>query len=147
MKILIINGPNLNKLGLREPDVYGRETLTAINQEIKDYFSELAIDFFQSNHEGNMLDCLQDAADKYEAIILNAGALTHYSIALRDAIASISLPVIEVHLSNIHNREDFRKNSVIAAVCAGSISGFGKYSYYLAVEALKKGFISKIETK
>ena len=147
MKILIINGPNLNKLGLREPDVYGRETLTAINQEIKDYFSELAIDFFQSNHEGNMLDCLQAAADKYEAIILNAGALTHYSIALRDAIASISLPVIEVHLSNIHNREDFRKNSVIAAVCAGSISGFGKYSYYLAVEALKKGFISKIETK
>ena len=132
MKILIINGPNLNRLGLREPDVYGKETLQQINDKLTEYSRNIDIDFFQSNHEGELVDRLQKAMDKYQGIILNAGAVTHYSYALRDAIASIPVPVIEVHLSNIHSREDFRKQSVIAPVCAGSISGFGKYSYFLA---------------
>jgi 3-dehydroquinate dehydratase-2 len=142
LKILIINGPNLNRLGLREPDVYGSETLEQINKEIADHGRNNTIDFFQSNHEGELVDRLHAAAGQYQGIILNAGALTHYSYALRDAISSISVHVIEVHLSNIHNREEFRKHSVIAAVCRGSISGFGKYSYILAVQALLEGFIS-----
>ena len=141
MKILIINGPNLNRLGLREPDVYGKETLQQINDKLTEYSRNIDIDFFQSNHEGELVDRLQKAVDKYQGIILNAGALTHYSYALRDAIASIPVPVIEVHLSNIHSREDFRKQSVIAPVCAGSISGFGKYSYFLAVKAFQEGFL------
>jgi 3-dehydroquinate dehydratase-2 len=143
LKILIINGPNLNKLGLREPDVYGRDTLEQINREILTHCSEEKPDFFQSNHEGELIDQLHAAADTYQGVILNAGALTHYSYALRDAITAISIPVIEVHLSNIHGREDFRSRSVIAPVCCGSISGFGKFSYILAVKALQEGFLAK----
>ena len=142
MKILVLNGPNLNRLGSREPNVYGRDTLEQINRTIKEYGERCDFDFIQSNHEGELVDRIHTSTDVYQGIILNAGALTHYSYALRDAIASISIPVIEVHLSNIHNRENFRKKSVIAPVCSGTISGFGKYSYILAVMALEKGFIS-----
>jgi 3-dehydroquinate dehydratase-2 len=143
LKILIINGPNLNRLGLREPEIYGSETLEQINREITNYFEGNAPDFFQSNHEGELINQLHAAVDKYQGIILNAGALTHYSYALRDAIASIPLPVIEVHLSNIQGREEFRTKSVIAPACSGSISGFGKHSYFLAIQALQEGFNSK----
>jgi len=143
LKILIINGPNLNRLGKREPEIYGTDTLEQINREISTYCSEEKPDFFQSNHEGELINQLHTAVEKYQGVIINAGALTHYSYALRDAIASISIPVIEVHLSNIHGREDFRSRSVIAPVCHGSISGFGKFSYILAVKALLEGFLVK----
>lgn len=138
MKILVINGPNLNLLGKRNPGQYGTETFDAIRQFITESFPETGFVFFQSNHEGKIIDCIQEADGIYSGIVLNAGAYTHYSYAIRDAIEAISIPVIEVHLSNIHAREDFRSNSVIAAVCAGSVSGFGKYSYILGVEALIK---------
>lgn len=144
MKILIMNGPNLNLLGEREPGIYGSESLAGINEGLKLEANKLGVelDFYQSNHEGALIDRLHDARGKFDAIVLNAGAYTHYSIAIRDAIAAIKLPVVEVHLSNIHARESFRENSVIAPVCAGQISGFGAYSYtlglYAAVNKIKK---------
>lgn len=144
MKILIMNGPNLNLLGEREPGIYGSESLAGINEGLKLEADKLGVelDFYQSNHEGALIDRLHDARGKFDAIVLNAGAYTHYSIAIRDAIAAIKLPVVEVHLSNIHARESFRENSVIAPVCAGQISGFGAYSYtlglYAAVNKIKK---------
>ena len=139
-KILVIHGPNLNLLGEREPGVYGTDTFDSINAEI----TELALkqglycEIFQSNHEGEIIDELHLARKNYDGVILNAGAYTHYSYAIRDAIAAIKIPVIEVHLSNIHARDEFRHTSVIAPVCAGQIAGFGKYSYFLAVDAFKK---------
>ena len=140
MKILIINGPNLNLLGIREPEKYGNDSLDNINAyltaDISINHPDIQLTFYQSNHEGEILDQIHGARGEYEGIIINAGAYTHYSYALRDAIAAILLPVIEVHLTNIHNREDFRKTSVLSAVCIGSISGFGKHSYRLAIEAL-----------
>ena len=137
MKILIINGPNLNMLGKREPGIYGGETLEKINREIEARAEILGIgvDFFQSNIEGEIIGCIQGA--QCGGIILNAGALTHYSYAVRDAVSSVDTPVVEVHLSNIHAREEFRHKSVISGVCAGQISGFGKYSYILALEYFK----------
>ena len=144
MKILIMNGPNLNLLGEREPGIYGSESLAGINEGLKLEADKLGVelDFYQSNHEGALIDRLHDARGKFDAIVLNAGAYTHYSIAIRDAIAAIKLPVVEVHLSNIHARESFRENSVIAPICAGQISGFGAYSYtlglYAAVNKIKK---------
>jgi 3-dehydroquinate dehydratase-2 len=139
MKILIINGPNLNMLGKREPDVYGSETLDAVNAwlaaEARTLGAEL--DFFQSNVEGELVTAIQNS-DSYDGIVLNAGAYTHYSIAIRDAIAAVDTPVIEVHLSNIQAREEFRRVSVIAPVCAGSIAGFGKNGYKLALIAIIK---------
>ena len=136
MNVLIINGPNLNLLGDRKPEVYGSRTLNEINQYIRKYFKNTKIDFMQSNHEGEIIDAIQQAIQKYDGIVINAGAFTHYSYAIRDAIEAISIPVIEVHLSNIAGREEFRKSSVIAPVCRGSISGFGRYSYVLAIRAL-----------
>ncbi len=140
MKILIINGPNLNLLGVREPEKYGVDSLEKINAyllaDIAINHPNIQLDFFQSNHEGEILDQIHHARDDYDGIIINAGAFTHYSYALRDAISAIFLPVIEVHLTNIYNREDFRKTSVLSAVCIGSINGFGKHSYRLAIEAL-----------
>lgn len=136
MQVLIVNGPNLNLLGERKPEVYGANTLDEINKYIEDYFKNTKVKFFQSNHEGEIIDAIHAAPQKFEGIVINAAAFTHYSYAIRDAIEAISIPVVEVHLSNIANREDFRKTSVIAPVCRGSISGFGKYSYILAIRAL-----------
>lgn len=138
-KVLILHGPNLNLLGTREPEVYGRITLDDINATIAARAKEAGIetDFLQSNHEGALIDAIQSAGKKcYVFIILNAAAFTHYSIAIRDAIAAISVPVIEVHLSNIHRREEFRHHSVIAPVVMGQIAGFGADSYMAAIEVV-----------
>ena len=138
MKLLIIHGPNLNRLGEREVDVYGQLTLTDINTLITKHASQKGIEtgFFQSNHEGEIIDTIHSASQEgYTGLILNGAAYTHTSIAIRDALASIDLPKIEVHISNIHAREEFRKHSYSAAVCKGIISGFGPYSYILAVDA------------
>ena len=137
-KVLILNGPNLNLLGLREPGVYGRDSYEAVCGRIAARARELGMEpsFFQSNSEGALIDALHQAMDVYDGVVLNAGAYTHYSYAIRDAIAAIRLPVIEVHLSNIHAREEFRHTSVLAPVCRGQISGFGPVSYLLALQAL-----------
>jgi 3-dehydroquinate dehydratase-2 len=133
----VIHGPNLNLLGRREPRIYGTTTLAEVERELRALARErqAEIDTFQSNHEGEILDRLHAAAERYDAVVLNAGALTHYSVALRDAIAAISIPVVEVHLSNLHAREPFRHVSVIAPVVAGQIMGFGMDSYLLGVRA------------
>lgn len=137
MKFLFINGVNLNMTGSREKGVYGTQTLEDINAEIAAYFSYDECQFFQSNIEGEICTEIQRAGDEgFDGVILNAGAFTHYSYAIRDAIASINTPVIEVHMSNVHKREEFRRKSVISEVCRGVICGFGKYSYILAGEAL-----------
>lgn len=138
MKILVINGPNLNLLGEREPNIYGGDTLQSINAELEKKAADMGheLTFYQSNSEGAIIDSLHSARLDCAGVILNAGAYTHYSYAIRDAIAAIRIPVIEVHLSNVDSREDFRKESVIAPVCKGSISGFGKHSYTLALSAL-----------
>nr|WP_251136910.1 type II 3-dehydroquinate dehydratase [Exiguobacterium sp. s193] len=132
---MVLNGPNLNLLGTREPDTYGSKTLTDLETLIVGRFPEIEFRFEQSNHEGVMLDCLH-AARAYDGVVLNAAAYTHTSIALRDAIAAIEVPTIEVHLSNVHAREEFRHRSLIAPVCRGVISGLGMTGYVLAVEAL-----------
>lgn len=138
-KILLIHGPNLNLLGEREPGIYGRDTMASINAEVINKCRQSGMECmaFQSNSEGEIIDRIHAARGAYDAIILNAGAYTHYSIAIRDAIAAVRLPVIEVHLSNVHAREEFRHVSVIGPVCAGVIAGFGKNSYLLAVDAVK----------
>lgn len=139
MKILYLNGPNLNLLGTREPDKYGNMTLKDIEKSVKELADEcnIEIKFIQNNIEGELVTEIQKAKGEYDGIILNAAAYTHTSIALRDAILAVSLPVIEIHLSNVHAREDFRKISLIAPVCIGQISGFGATSYKLALTAIK----------
>lgn len=138
MKVFVINGPNLNLLGVREPGVYGNESLDSILAEMKGEAEKLGVELecYQSNHEGDIVDKLHSAMTEADGVILNAGALTHYSHALRDAISAIKIPVVEVHMSNIQAREEFRHNSVIAPVCRGSIAGFGKNSYMLALKAV-----------
>ena len=138
MKILVLNGPNLNLLGLREPGVYGEEGYEDVCRFVEQKAGEMGaeVTFAQSNSEGGLIDLLHGAMGMYDGIVLNAGAYTHTSYAIRDAIAAIRLPVAEVHLSNIHAREAFRHTSVIAPVCAGQISGFRKMSYVLGVAAL-----------
>lgn len=138
-KIMIINGPNLNNLGRREPEIYGHDTLDDIIAYTKESTKELGVEIsaFQSNCEGEIIDCLYRARDeKFDGVVINAGAYSHYSIAIRDAIASVEIPCIEVHLSNIHAREEFRHKSVISAVCKGMICGFGKLVYPLGVKVL-----------
>jgi len=136
--ILVLNGPNLSRLGRREPEIYGHQTLEDINRGLADSFPELRFEFFQSEEEGKLLSKLFECEDRggFIGALLNAGAFTHYSIALRDAISAVSLPVVEVHLSNIYAREEFRRLSVISEVCLGVISGFGMNSYHLGVSAL-----------
>ena len=137
-KILVLHGPNLNLLGTREPEIYGRLTMEDINRrmEARAKRASVGIDFFQSNHEGALVDAIQQARGKYGFIILNAAAYTHYSIAIRDAIGAVEVPVIEVHLSNIHQREEFRHHSVISPVVMGQIAGFGADSYMAALEVV-----------
>jgi 3-dehydroquinate dehydratase-2 len=138
-KVLVINGPNLNLLGSREPDQYGTTGLQEINNILakKAAENDLELQFFQSNHEGALIDAIHDAiAGQVDYVIINPGAFTHYSYAIRDAIKAVNIPAIEVHLSNIHNREEFRKHSVIAPVCLGQVSGFGSLSYLLALQVV-----------
>ena len=139
-KILVLLGPNLNMVGVREKGIYGTETAESIENQIKEFAlnNGFSAEIFQSNHEGDLIDKIHSAKDNnYEGVVINAGALTHYSYALRDAIACVKIPFVEVHMSNIHAREEFRHTSVIATVCAGQIAGFGKNSYFLAINALK----------
>lgn len=136
MKLLFINGVNLNMTGMRERDVYGSQSLDEINYEIVNHFTDDECEFYQSNSEGDICTAIQ-CADKFDGIILNAGAFSHYSYAIRDAIASVRVPVVEVHMSNVYAREEFRHKSVLSEVCKGVICGFGKYSYILAGESFK----------
>ena len=148
MKILIVNGPNINLLGTREPEIYGSLTLDDIQNELEDYAKSIGVElvFFQSNVEGEIVNAIQKA--KYEwncnGIVINPAAYTHTSVAIRDAISAVSLPAVEVHLSNIHSREEFRKNSFIAPVCIGQISGFGSDSYKLGLRGLVSVLSKKV---
>ena len=137
-KILVIHGPNLNLLGEREPGVYGNTSIDVLNDNIIDRAKEqgMQCEIFQSNHEGAIIDKLHAARTAFDAVIINAGAYTHHSYAIRDAIAAIKIPCIEVHISNVFARDEFRSKSVISEVCRGTICGFGFGSYYLAVQAL-----------
>ncbi len=137
MKILFLNGPNLNLLGQREPEIYGRMTLADIEAKVREKAVGLKaeVDFRQSNLEGELIAWIQQAKGKFDVIVLNAAAYTHTSVALRDAIAAVGVPTIEIHLSNVHAREEFRHKSLIAPVCYGQITGFGPNSYILALEA------------
>ena len=137
MKALFLNGPNLNLLGTRQPEVYGRQTLADIEVLVRARATELGVEiaFRQSNHEGELVTWIQEARGQFDAIVLNAAAYTHTSVALRDAIAAVSIPTVEIHLSNIHAREEFRHRSLIAPVCRGQISGFGFQSYLLGLQA------------
>ena len=141
MKLLVLNGVNLNLTGLREQSVYGSQTLAEINAKIAAYCNAGGdeVDFYQTNYEGALVDKLNEAFlnKAYDGILLNAGAFTHYSYAIRDAIAAINIPVVEVHMSNVHAREEFRKVSVISEVCRGTVFGFGAGSYIAAVEGLR----------
>ena len=139
MKIQIINGPNLNLLGVREPGIYGSESFEAFLPQLQAKYPDVQIDYYQSNIEGELINKMQEVGFKYDGIVLNAGAYTHTSIALNDCIRSLKSPVIEVHISNVHQREEFRHKSMISAACKGVICGFGLDSYRLAIEALLAG--------
>ena len=135
MKIQVIQGPNLNMLGIREQNIYGPMTLELIQEQMKEFAKQngIIIDFFQSNLEGEIVDKIQECLDGTDGILINPAAYTHSSIAIRDAISAIGIPTVEVHISNIHRREEFRRTSMIAPVCAGQITGFGPFSYHLGM--------------
>ena len=137
MKIQIINGPNLNLLGVREPGIYGSSSFESYLESLRTQYPEITIDYFQSNIEGELIDKMQQTGFESDGIILNAGAYTHTSVALHDCIRSIKCPVVEVHISNVHQREEFRHHSMISSACRGVICGFGLDSYRLALEALR----------
>lgn len=137
MKILVMNGPNLNLLGTREPGIYGHDTMDTCLEKLRQRFPEDEIEYYQSNVEGFLIDKMQEVGFSYDGIVLNAGAYTHTSVALLDCIRSLKTPVIEVHISNVHAREEFRNHSMISGGCRGVIAGFGLDSYRLAIEALK----------
>ena len=134
MKLIIINGPNLNLLGIREKEIYGETSFEEYLSTLKSKFKDVELEFFQSNHEGELIEKIQEVGFSYEGIIINAGGFTHTSVALRDAIASVSSPAIEVHISNILNRENFRKKSFLSDVCKGIISGLGLKGYEFAID-------------
>ena len=138
MNIIIINGPNLNLLGQREPDIYGNTTFENYLESLRQRYPQVAFSYYQSNVEGELINKLQEVGFSFDGIILNAGGYTHTSVALRDCISSITTPVVEVHISNIHQREPFRHQSLLSAVCRGVIAGFGLDSYRLAVEAIQE---------
>lgn len=138
MKIQIINGPNLNLLGKREPGIYGSSSFDAFLPSLRERYPDLEIEYYQSNIEGGLIDRMQQTGFESDGIVLNAGAYTHTSIALHDCIRSLPCPVIEVHISNVHKREEFRHHSFISSACAGVICGFGLDSYRLAIEALRE---------
>jgi 3-dehydroquinate dehydratase-2 len=137
LTLLFLNAPNLNLLGTRQPEIYGRTTLADIEKEIRRRAAQRSatVEFRQTNSEGELVNWIQEARGQFDAIILNAAGYTHTSVAIRDAIAAVKIPTIEVHLSNVHAREDFRHRSLISAVCLGQVAGFGANSYYLALEA------------
>jgi 3-dehydroquinate dehydratase-2 len=145
MRILFLNGPNLNLLGQREPEVYGRATLSEIEAKVREHAASLKVkvEFRQTNLEGELVNWIQEASGRFDVVVLNAAAYTHTSIALRDAIAAVGTPTIEIHLSNIHAREKFRQKSLLAPVCTGQICGFGPHSYILALEAAVNVNVSK----
>ncbi len=138
LTVLVLHGPNLNLLGLREPGIYGVSTLTEIDTQLVDLGRSLnaTVDTFQSNHEGLLVDTIHSARDRYQGMVINAGAYTHTSIAIRDAVSAVQIPTVEVHLSNIYKREEFRHHSYLASVVIGQITGFGVDSYYLGLQAL-----------
>jgi 3-dehydroquinate dehydratase-2 len=139
MKICVLHGPNINLLGVREPDIYGHDSFDDMNRRIKEHARRLDIEarIFQSNSEGELVDAIHDALKWADAIVINPGAYTHYSYAIRDAIAAVRLPTVEVHLTNVYGREEFRRHSVVAPVASGHIVGFGTNSYLLAIQAVK----------
>lgn|SRR5574344_245840 len=138
MKILVLNGPNLNMLGVREPEKYGKTSLAEINKDLYAYSFELGIniEIFQSNSEGELVTKIQEAMGSFDGILINPAAYTHTSVAIRDAISAVNLPTVEIHLTNIYSREDFRQKSLIAPVCVGQISGFGKNVYKFGLKAI-----------
>ena len=140
MKVIVIQGPNLNMLGIRDPRIYGPAKLETIHQNIQNHAEQigLEVDFFQSNFEGEIVDKIQEALGQYDGIVINPAAYSHTSIAIRDAISAVNLPAIEVHISNIHAREDFRHKSITAGVCAGGVAGFGPMGYHLALQGLSQ---------
>lgn len=137
MRVRIINGPNLNNIGIREPDIYGKISFSSFLDKLRADYPNCEIDYFNSHVEGELVTALHESNAKYDAVVLNAGAYSHTSVAIRDAVASISIPVIMVHISNVYSREKFRNTNLIAPVCKGIITGFGLDSYRLAIESLK----------
>lgn len=142
MKIQIINGPNLNLLGVREPAVYGKSSFNDYLERLHQIYSDIELEYYQSNVEGELINKIQERGFDFDGIVLNAGGYTHTSVAIRDAIKAVTTPVIEVHISNVHAREEFRHKSMLSAVCEGVIAGFGMDSYRLAIDAIKYKYLS-----